>query len=699
MFIQNNNLIFFTLLFFSSINFSQSFQRVLDWPIIIGDSETYKNIFSGGLNNPEIQFIDIDADNDQDLFVLNSDGTFSFYLNKGSRFQPSFELQISALPGLTFSNWFYFVDMDNDDDFDYFTANGSMVQYFENSGNSFSPDFVLHTDTLRDVNGQIIYAEFGSNPLLADIDSDGDYDFFFGNTAGTVTFYENTGTAQQFAFSFITNFWQDILIIGTTENSLNKHGASSLEFFDYENDGDLDLLWGDFFSNSLYFLKNNGSPSAPQMQLFSNVFPLNSDSVNTQGFNMPRITDIDGDSDFDLFVSVLYDPTVKQSLIFYENTGTQNNPNFQKITEDYLYTFDVGNNSHPVLIDIDSDGDDDLFLGSLNNPTGTIWYFENTGNKSDPQFQFVTNKFYGINQDLSTVPTFGDLDADGDFDLLVGRFDGTIEFYRNEGNRFTPDFISQGILRDKNSSVIDHGTSSTPLLFDFDLDNDMDLVCGAFNGKLYYYQNTGTPENFAYEYLPQFFQSIDVGDNSVPEIIDFDNNGTNDLFCGNREGKIKFFLNTGTNEFPVWQNQQNYFDQFNFGGFSLITFKDIDADSDRDALVGNVKGGLYFFKNTTVNSIDDKTDIIPAEIELEIFPNPTNSTANLLLKSNTSDFVTIDIYNILGERIDNIYTGRINSGIYKLVWEANTNHITSGVFIATVKTSNNTFTEKFLLLK
>lgn len=702
MFIQNYYLIILLFILLSPVLNSQTFQRVLDTPIVQGDSGIYKNIFSGGLNNPEIQFIDIDADNDFDLFVLNSDGTSDFYLNIGNRFQPVFELQLSPPSGLSFQDWFYFVDIDNDNDFDYFTANGSVVSLYLNNGNSSSPNFILLADTLKDINSQIIYAEFGSNPTLADIDADGDYDFFFGNTAGTVTFYENIGSAQQFAFNFVTNFWQDFLIIGTAKNSENKHGASSLEFFDYENDGDLDLLWGDFFSNSLYFLINNGTPFSPEMQLLSPVFPFNSDSVNTQGFNMPRVVDIDGDSDLDLFVSVLYDPTVKQSLMYYENIGNQNSPNYFKVSEDYFYTFDVGNNSHSAFVDIDSDGDNDLFIGSLNNPLGTIWYFENTGNSSQPQFQLITKQFSGITNDLSTTPAFGDLDDDNDFDLIVGRFDGTFELYLNTGNRFNPNLKSQGILRDNNSNVIDVGTSSVPFLFDFDSDNDLDLVCGAFNGKVYYYKNIGTSENFSFEYVPTFFQAIDVGDNSTPEIIDFDGDGVNDLFCGNRNGKIFYFRNTGTNEVPVWQQQQTEFNQYDFGGFSQITFTDIDNDSDLDAWIGNVKGGIYFFRNSTINSVEDKSSFTPDEFYLEIFPNPTNSTTNLLLKSNTSDFVTIDIYNILGEKIENIYSGNLNSGNHYFVWEAEKNHNlinSSGVFIVYAKRNNKTVTQKVVLLK
>src|SRR5690606_8982081 len=117
---------------------------------------------------------------------------------------------------------------------------------------------------------------------------------------------------------------------------------------------DLDLFWGDFFSRSLYFLENQGNPANPDIHLITDIYPPNDDSIFTSGYNMPRFADIDSDGMYDLFVSVLYDPTVPQSLMYFRNIGTPEQPAYNKVTEDFLYTLDVGNNSHPVCIDIDS---------------------------------------------------------------------------------------------------------------------------------------------------------------------------------------------------------------------------------------------------------------------------------------------------------------------------------------------------------
>lgn len=537
---------------------------------------------------------------------------------------------------------------------------------------------------------------------MADIDSDNDYDLFLGNTAGTVTFYENIGNPENYSFKFITNFWQDILIIGTNKQNNSKHGASSLEFFDYDHDNDLDLLWGDFFSNSLYYLQNNGTPFSPQISLVSAVFPMNEDSVNTRGFNMPRVVDIDADLDDDLFVSVLYDPSVEQSIIHYINTGTPQQSILVKSTEDYLYTLDVGNNSHLSLVDIDGDNDYDLFIGSLNNPNGSIWYFENIGNVEYPEFQLVTEIFSQISSELSLVPAFGDLDSDGDKDLLVGRFDGKLEYYLNVRNQNSYNYISQGFLTDNMSSVIDVGTSSTPFLFDFDYDNDLDLICGAFNGKIFFYRNIGDSLNFLFESVPDFFQNIDVGDNSTPTIIDFDNDGKSDLFCGNREGKIFYYRNVGNNISPLWQETPFELGSLSFGGYSQIIFTDIDNDTDMDLMIGNVKGGIYFFKNKIINAVNiAQENIIRQKLSIETFPNPFNSNLKILISINTFDFVSIDVYNILGEKIKTIYSGFLDVGKHQFYLSSiNTNpEMSSGTYLIVVRNSETTSSQKVLMIK
>lgn len=686
-----------SLLFFAATDIcSQPFNRELNHIPISDESGLIKNIFSGGHNNLEYQFVDIDNDEDLDIFFLDSDKTFGLFENIGNKFNPEYKYLINKPNNLFFSNWFYFVDIDNDNDFDYFTGNNDQISYYQNNGSINSPSFILVQDTVWDDTGQPINSEFGSNALFADIDNDDDLDFFSGNSAGTVKFYENIGTQTNFNFKFITNEWQNLYIVGTlAENSL--HGASSLDFIDINDDDDLDLFWGDFFSNSLYFIENQGNSISPDMQRISDVYPINSDSVNTSGFNMPRFTDIDSDGDYDLFVSVLYDPTVPQSLMFYENTGNAQSANHILRTNDFLKTLDVGNNSSPVFVDIDNDGDLDLFIGSFNNPNGSIHFLENTGTVSNPSFYYSDSQYFNIMSDLVVTPAFGDLDNDGDYDLLAGKLNGTIDFYLNNGTPVSANFQNSILLRNNNDDSIDVGSSSSPFLMDVDGDSDLDLAIGGFNGKLSFYENTGNPASYEFTSNPAYFGTLDIGDNSTPFFIDYNEDDVLDLFSGSRNGEMFYFKNDGNNISPIWSLITNQFIPENFGGNTFPCFFDIDNDTDSDLFLGNVKGGLYFYLNSMITSVAE-WELTPVDnYSIAAFPNPFNPSTRIKYTIPDNGFVNLSVYNLLGEKIAQLVNEIKTAGEYESEFDGS--GLASGVYIAKLVSNNNHHTIKMILTK
>lgn len=686
-----------SLLFFAAADIcSQPFNRELNHIPISDESGLIKNIFSGGHNNLEYQFVDIDNDEDLDIFFLDSDKTFGLFENIGNKFNPEYKYLINKPNNLFFSNWFYFVDIDNDNDFDYFTGNNDQISYYQNNGSINSPSFILVQDTVWDDTGQPIYSEFGSNALFADIDNDDDLDFFSGNSAGTVKFYENIGTQTNFNFKFITNEWQNLYIVGTlAENSL--HGASSLDFIDINDDDDLDLFWGDFFSNSLYFIENQGNSISPDMQRISDVYPINSDSVNTSGFNMPRFTDIDSDGDYDLFVSVLYDPTVPQSLMFYENTGNAQSANHILRTNDFLKMLDVGNNSSPVFVDIDNDGDLDLFIGSFNNPNGSIHFLENTGTVSNPSFYYSDSQYFNIMSDLVVTPAFGDLDNDGDYDLLAGKLNGTIDFYLNNGTPVSANFQNSILLRNNNDDSIDVGSSSSPFLMDVDGDSDLDLAIGGFNGKLSFYENTGNPASYEFTSNPAYFGTLDIGDNSTPFFIDYNEDDVLDLFSGSRNGEMFYFKNDGNNISPIWSLITNQFIPENFGGNTFPCFFDIDNDTDSDLFLGNVKGGLYFYLNSMITSVAE-WELTPVDnYSIAAFPNPFNPSTRIKYTIPDNGFVNLSVYNLLGEKIAQLVNEIKTAGEYESEFDGS--GLASGVYIAKLVSNNNHHTIKMILTK
>ena len=146
-----------------------------------------KNIFSGGHNNLEHQFVDIDGDGDLDIFYLDSDQTFGWFKNIGNKFNPEFEYSLTNPQGLFFSNWFYFVDIDTNSNLDFFRSNNGLMSLYENDGSNSAPVWTEFTN-------KFIPDNFGGNtfPSFADIDNDTDLDLFLGNVKGGLYLYINS---------------------------------------------------------------------------------------------------------------------------------------------------------------------------------------------------------------------------------------------------------------------------------------------------------------------------------------------------------------------------------------------------------------------------------------------------------------------------------------------------------------------------
>ena len=90
---------------------------------------------------------------------------------------------------------------------------------------------------------------------------------------------------------------------------------------------------------------------------------------------------------------------------------------------------DIGSYAKLAIVDIDNDGDNDVFVGSN---SGYIYYYKNTGSKTNPvltkQETSATHPLHNTNIGAEVNPTFVDIDGDGDFDLFNGITAGTLRY-------------------------------------------------------------------------------------------------------------------------------------------------------------------------------------------------------------------------------------------------------------------------------
>ncbi len=548
--------------------------------------------FLGGMYVPKSEFIDIDGDNDNDLFITQIDGRITYFENDGTRFV----FITDHFDSLNVGNWCRFVDIDNDGDWDLFAGSvSSAMDFYENIGGLIQPKFVLKESSVKDSSGSAILTENQSIPYFADIDADGDLDFFTGRSIGSLALYENIGTSSQFQFRFVTDSFEDILIISAAKlHNSERHGASGIVFNDIDGDLDLDLFWGDFFSMGMYYLENKGNRfTADFPEVTSNSFP--DTALKSLGFNVPGFADVDGDGDTDLFINVVYRDQELDNFWLYRNPALSkpenaNLPSFELLTKNFIECIDVGRSSFPVLVDIDNDGDKDLFIGSYQ---GKIVFYRN--NTSGPDIRFSLDSSLVIRLpagEFISAPAFADMDNDGDRDCFVGTFTGKILYLENTGDSAHPEFS----LVSNSYQNIDVGNYCTPAFADIDNDGDLDLFIGEEDGTINFLKNIGTPISPQFEDPVLNYLHVHSKAESVPEIVDCDRDGDADFFVGYKDGSVSYFENRGDPESPNLVLISESYQGLKATQNAVPRFIDMDGDNDLDLFMGNIRGGIEYYE-------------------------------------------------------------------------------------------------------
>lgn len=558
--------------------------------------QAYMLPFQGGFNVPRPQFADMDNDGDQDMFIQEESGRVIQLENTGTAANARYMWRSSAWQGLDTGEWYRIVDLDQDGDMDILTEERfSYIRFYRNDGTLEEPRFVVAVDTLKDATGTPIFADRQNIPHIVDIDCDGLLDLFIGRVTGTITRYESVGDDENGVprFRFVTDRWEDIEIVG---ENVSLHGANTMNFADVDLDGDLDLFWGDFFEAGILLIRNLGSCASPSLRSEPVNWPLN-DPVATSGYNAPVLLDVDADNDLDMVFGVLGGAFNANSTTrdnFYLMRQAENGA-FEAETTRYLYDLDVGSESVIKLWDMDADGDLDMILGNkiepTNQRTSLMFVFENVGSATAPSFA------YKETMDLISTyhqnPAIADLDADGDLDFLIGKWNKEMAYWRNDGSASSYEFTEVADVY----QALTRGQNAAPALVDLDGDGDFDLVAGEASGSLNYWENRGSASDPEFQFVSDTWLDIDIGRRSFPTFADLDGDGDQDMIVGSELDGLYFWENTGTPKMPVFEAQGTL--EVDTQAIAAPEFADIDGDGDLDLFIGGISGGVMFFRNTT----------------------------------------------------------------------------------------------------
>ncbi|HEX5817424.1 MAG TPA: VCBS repeat-containing protein [Gemmatimonadales bacterium] len=562
-------------------------REVAPFPVFDSAGARLELPFLGGYNTPRPQLLDVDGDGDLDLLVQEYSNRLTLLANEGPgpRGVPRFTFVSDHWAGLDVGEWSRFLDVNGDGRLDAFAELPFSHIRLWTRGPGATPAFAPG-DSVRDTEGRAIFADRQNIPQFVDLDCDGRLDLLIGRVQGTILRYEAERREGTPSFRLVDERFQDLEII-TGQGS--RHGANTMAFADVDGDGDLDLVWGDFFEPGLLLFENTGRCEEPLLRKEPVGFPVTA-PVRTSGYNAPAFGDVDRDGHLDFVVGVVggsYDPnrTTIANLLYYAGTPGHG---FAARTDRLLSQVDVGSESLPVLADLDGDGDLDLLVGNKLEPlekgTSRLWRFENVGSRSAPQFRW--RGALPLRGRYHMAPAAGDLDGDGDADLLVGSFSSRVALARNDGGAFT--IIDSALV------TIPRGSNTTPALGDLDGDGDLDLLVGEASGSLNYYRNDGSRTAPAFTLVSETFDDIKVGRRSAPHLADVDGDGDLDLLVGTDEGGLATFRNEGSR--AVWRFVREAGITTEVPPMSAPAAGDLDGDGRMELVVGNSGGGLLFLR-------------------------------------------------------------------------------------------------------
>jgi len=471
---------------------------------------------------------------------------------------------------------------------------------------------------------------------------------------------------------------------------------STVAIGDLNNDDSLEIVVGSWSQLLLYDHHGNMLPGFPK-------------SFGTSV--AATLFDIDKDG----FLEIIY-PSSNKNLYVFNKDGSL-------LTGWPQYLPEMPGS--PAVADIDNDDEYEIVAGTFEGPVGPdpflLYAFENNGN--------VMNGFpIPLSGVIKSTPAIGDLDDDGIIEIVALSYDDT-----NDDSLYV--FDASGILKTGFPVGVKYARLSSPALGDIDSDGDLEIIVGGYDNFieiLFGFHHDGSIiQNFPVALNhPGSTSNI----NSSPVICDIDGDTTTiEIVVKAQDYVFAVHQDTTTvTGFPYFIDDEN--NSGTQGPSPLVD--DFDNDGDIEYVFASIAGTIHFFDipdfyndnfgfwNSYKHDMQNTGAILPIPVFTDVededyavisdfklmqnYPNPFNPATKIkfsipFVERRDRVSVQLKVYDVLGNEIATLVDEEKPAGEYEVEFNAiGTSRdlsLPSGIYFYQLKSGDFVEIKKMVLLK